>query len=98
MSSPCESCEVHVKGKNKGTILLYAISTCAWCKKTKKLLDKLGVEYSYIDVDLVSREEKNKIDEEVKKWNPMRNYPTMIINGEKSIIGFKEEEIKEALH
>jgi glutaredoxin len=87
-----------MKGKNRGKILLYAISTCGWCKKTKKLLDGFGVAYSYIDVDLVGKEEKKKIDEEVQKWNPQRNYPTMIINDEKSIIGFKEEEIKEALH
>jgi glutaredoxin-like protein NrdH len=98
MPSPCQSCETHVKGKNKGNILLYAISTCGWCKKTKKLLDQLGVAYSYIDVDLVGKEEKKKIDEEVQKWNPQRNYPTIVINDEKGIVGFKEQEIKEALH
>ena len=38
----------HVKGENKGKITLYALSTCGWCKKTKKLLDDLGVEYHYI--------------------------------------------------
>jgi len=31
-----------VAGKNKGQILLYALSTCVWCKKTKQLLDQLG--------------------------------------------------------
>jgi glutaredoxin len=98
MPSPCQSCEVHVKGKNIGKILLYAISTYGWCKKTKKLLDKLGVEYSYIDVDLIGREEKKRIDDEVQKWNPQRNYPTIVINEEEGIVGFKEQEIKEALH
>jgi glutaredoxin len=98
MPSPCQTCEIHVKGKNRGTILLYAISTCGWCKKTKKLLDKLGVEYSYIDVDLVGREEKKRIDEEVQKWNPQRNYPMIVINDKKGIVGFKEQEIKETLH
>ena len=43
----------HVNGENRGKILLYALSTCGWCKKTKGLLNKLGVEYSYIYVDLV---------------------------------------------
>ena len=28
----------HVAGKNKGHIVLYALSTCPWCGKTKKLL------------------------------------------------------------
>jgi len=26
----------HVDGKNKGKIMLYALSTCVWCKKTKQ--------------------------------------------------------------
>jgi len=88
---------VHVKGKNKGDIVLYAISTCGWCKKTKSLLNKLGVEYSYIFVDLLDKKEKEKIEEEVKKWNPKCNYPTMVINNKKCIVGFKEDEIQEVL-
>ncbi len=88
---------VHVDGKNKGDIILYAISTCGWCKKTKKLLNKLGVKYSYIDVDLLDKVEKEKIEEEVKRWNPKCNYPTMVINDRKCIVGFKEDEIREVL-
>jgi glutaredoxin-like protein NrdH len=88
---------VHVKGKNKGDIVLYAISTCGWCKKTKSLLNKLGVEYRYIYVDLLDKKEKEKIEEEVKKWNPKCNYPTMVINNKKCIVGFKEDEIQEVL-
>jgi len=88
----------HVEGQNKGKILLYAISTCGWCKKTKKLLSKLGVEYSYINVDLLEKDQKDKVEDEVKKWNPKCNYPTMVINDKKCIVGYNEDEIKEALH
>jgi glutaredoxin-like protein NrdH len=89
---------IHVDGQNKGDIILYAISTCAWCKKTKKFLKSLSVEYRYIDVDLLDSAEKKKIDIEVVKWNPHRNYPMMVINNKKCIVGYKEDEIKEALH
>ena len=58
---------VHIKGENKGDILLYAISTCGWCKKTKSFLNKLGVEYKYINVDQLDKDEKNEIQKEVKK-------------------------------
>lgn len=88
----------HVKGKNKGKIFLYALSTCGWCKKTKKLLNNLGVAYSYLDVDSLQPDEKTQVEKEVKKWNPQCNYPTMVINDKKCIVGFKEEEIREALH
>ena len=35
----------------------YAMSTCVWWKKTKRLLDELGLEYSYVDVDVLAKEE-----------------------------------------
>jgi glutaredoxin-like protein NrdH len=88
---------VHIEGQKKGDIMLYTISTCAWCKKTKIFLKSLGVEYQYIDVDLLDSDEKKKIDNEVMKWNPQRNYPMIVINNKKRVVGYKEDEIKEAL-
>ncbi len=87
-----------ISGKNMGKIMLYALSTCVWCRKTKNLLDELGVEYSYIDVDLLEGEEKEKVKKEIEKWNPACSFPTMVINDERCIVGFKEKEIKELLH
>ena len=87
----------HLKGKNKGKILLYALSTWIWCKKTKEFLSKLGVEYSYIYVDLLDDKDKDKVIGDIKKWNPVCSFPTTVINDKKCIVGFKEKEIKEAL-
>jgi|GEM_PF-3996188 len=42
-----------VGGEDRGDVLLYALSTCGWCRKTKALLKELGVQYRYVDVDLV---------------------------------------------
>ncbi|MBN2603667.1 MAG: glutaredoxin family protein [Candidatus Thermoplasmatota archaeon] len=86
-----------VKGKNKGKIMLYALSTCVWCKKTKKFLDELGVEYSYVYVDNLEEDEKNKAIKEIEKWNPRCSFPTIVFNDEKCVVGYKEDEIKEAL-
>jgi len=88
----------HVKGKNKGKILLYALSTCVWCKKTKQLLEALGIEYSYIFVDLLEIEDIEKTMKNIRKWNPRCSFPTLVINDKKCIIGFKEDEIKEAIN
>lgn len=88
---------VYVDGETRGDIILYAISTCGWCKKTKSLLNRLGVQYRYIYVDLLGKEEKERITNEVKNWNPQCNYPTLVIDNKKCIIGFKEDEIREAL-
>jgi len=87
----------HVEGENKGKILLYALSTCVWCKKTKEFLNKLGVEYSYIHVDLLQDNDKDNVIEDIKKWNPRCSFPTIVINDKECIVGFKEDKIKEAL-
>ena len=87
----------HVSGKKAGNIVIYALSTCPWCKKTKKLLSDLGVEYYFSDVDLLKDDEKKQAMETVKKWNPSCSFPTLVIDDKKCIVGFKEDEIKKAL-
>ncbi|PNX51082.1 MAG: NrdH-redoxin [Thermoplasmata archaeon M8B2D] len=86
----------HVEGENKGKIMLYALSTCGWCRKTKELLNELGVEYEYVYVDLLEDEDKDTAMDEVKKWNPRLSFPTLVID-DKCIVGFKEDEIREVL-
>lgn len=87
----------HVSGIDRGKVLMYGLSTCVWCKKTKKLLTDLGIEFDYIFVDQLEGEEEDQAVEEVKRFNPSVSFPTTIINGEKAIVGFKEKEIREAL-
>ncbi len=87
----------HVDGENRGKILLYALSTCGWCRKTKEFLSKLGVEYSYIYVDLVDDSEKDKVIEDVRKCNPRNSYPTIVVNDKECIVGYNEDEIREVL-
>lgn len=84
----------HVEGEKKGKLMLYAISTCVWCKKTKRLLNDLKVDYHFVDVDLLSEKDKEKAEEEVKKWNPLCSFPTLVINNEECVVGFDEEEIR----
>ncbi|MBI5779471.1 MAG: glutaredoxin family protein [Planctomycetes bacterium] len=87
----------HIDGKNKGKVMLYTLSTCIWCRKVKDLLGQLGVEYSYVDVDLLGESEKSKTVDTIKKWNPSCSFPTMVINEKKCIVGFAEDEIKTEL-
>ncbi len=87
----------HVEGSDRGKVRLYALSTCGWCKRTKALLQELGVGYDYIDVDLLKGSEQTAAIGELQKFNPGCSFPTLVINDSKSIAGFKEDEIREAL-
>ena len=88
--------KMHVEGKNKGKVMLYALSTCGWCRKTKELLGELGVEYDYEDVDLLKKDEQDAAIEEIKKHNPSCSFPTLVIDDKKCIVGFMENSIREA--
>ncbi len=78
------------------SVKLYTLSTCGHCKSTKTLLNECKVKYDYTDVDLFHGDERAAILEDVKKWNPNCSFPTIII-GDKVIVGYKEDEIREAL-
>jgi glutaredoxin-like protein NrdH len=88
---------IHVAGNSKHKVMLYALSTCGWCKKTKTLLNDLGVAYDYIDVDQLKGVEQETAVNEMGKYNPATNFPTIVIDSKKPIIGFKEDDIRKAL-
>ncbi|UCC75876.1 MAG: glutaredoxin family protein [Anaerolineales bacterium] len=87
---------IQVEGENRGDVTLYALSTCGWCKKTKRFLDDLGVAYRYKDVDMAFGSEREELLDAVRNWNPLCSFPTIVVN-DQCIIGFKPEKIKEAL-
>ncbi|MFC1693801.1 glutaredoxin family protein [Candidatus Latescibacterota bacterium] len=88
---------IHIKGKNMGHILMFTLSTCAWCKKTKRFLNELGIDYYYIDVDLLEGKEKRQAERELHTWNPLGSFPTIVINNEHTIVGYSEDEIIEKI-
>lgn len=77
-------------------VMLYALTTCSHCKSTKKLLEENHIQYDCMEVDLTQGDEREAAVEQVKKYNPSCTFPTLIV-GEKVIVGFRENEIKEAL-
>ncbi len=87
----------HVPGTNRGTVVLYALSTCGWCGKTKDLLKEMGVEHSYVYVDLLPEKELEEALREVERFNPQGSFPTLVIDNRKVIVGFREKEIRETL-
>jgi glutaredoxin-like protein NrdH len=75
---------------------LYSLSTCSHCKSCKRFLGECGVEYEFTDVDLLPKEERDTVINEIKEMTSRCAFPTIVI-GDKVIVGFKEAEIREAL-
>ncbi|MCX9024793.1 MAG: glutaredoxin family protein [Candidatus Methanoperedens sp.] len=74
---------------------LYTLSTCVHCKATKRFLKENGIEFDYKDVDKLDGEERDEVRDEVMRLSGGR-FPTIII-GKKIIVGFHEDQLKEAL-
>lgn len=83
--------------KRKKRVKLFALSTCVWCKRTKRLLNDLGVEYDGVDVDLLSASEERKVRAILDDLDTDGGYPILVIDNKEVISGFDEDRIREAL-
>jgi glutaredoxin len=87
-----------VSGKNnQHKVVVYALSTCVWCKMTKQYLKDNEVEFEYIDVDLCEPEEKEQARQQILSKGGSLNYPTTIVDDKKVVTGFRKDQLKEAL-
>jgi glutaredoxin-like protein NrdH len=83
--------------KTNHKVVVYALSTCVWCKMTKQYLKDNDISYEYIDVDLCEPEEKEQVHQQILSKGGTLNYPTVIVDDKKLIQGFRKDKLKEAL-
>jgi glutaredoxin-like protein NrdH len=87
-----------VPGKNtKHKVFVYALSTCVWCKMTKQFLKDNDVSFEFVDVDLCTEEEKDKIRKEIQSKGGSLNYPTTIVDDKVAVTGFRKDLLKKEL-
>ena len=78
-------------------VTLYALSTCIWCRKTRRLLDSLGVKYNLIEMDRLTPAEQRDAEDAVMSWNKACSYPLVVVRAERAILGYREDEIRKVL-
>jgi glutaredoxin-like protein NrdH len=83
--------------KNDHKVTLYALSTCVWCKMTKQFLNDSGIEYQYVDVDLLDDKDKDQVHDVIISKGGALSYPTTIVDDKTIITGFRKDLLKEAL-
>ncbi len=77
-------------------VKLYSLSTCIHCKDAKNFFNQCKINADCVDVDKLSMEQRKKLLQEIKQINPECTFPTIVI-GNKVIVGFKKDELKEIL-
>jgi glutaredoxin len=88
---------VHFTGNDRGVILLVGRSTCPWCAKDKELLTNLSVDYYWVDLDILDQVETVQVMDSTRICGQTSAVPILVINGQKCIIGYQEEQIREAV-
>lgn len=77
-------------------IRIYALTTCPYCRMTKRYLDEHGITYEAIDVDKLEGEEKKAVVAKVKELSGGTSFPVLVAD-EKVIVGFNKTKIAAVL-
>lgn len=77
-------------------VKVYALSTCPYCRMTKRYLDENDVDYDVVEVDKLEGQEKSDAIEEVRGLSGGTSFPVIVVDGE-VIVGFNKVRVKELL-
>ena len=77
-------------------VSMYTISTCPVCLKTKEFFRARSIPFDFVDYDLASENEKNKIVTEIMKGIGDIGFPLVRI-GDVVVIGFNPERFEQLL-
>ena len=76
-------------------IMVYALSTCPYCKMAKKFLDEKGVPYEHTEVDLLEGEERETAVAKVKELSGGASFPVIVLDDGEVIVGFNKARLEE---
>jgi len=77
-------------------IRLYALTTCPYCRMTKRYLDDHSISYEIVEVDLLEGEERQHTIDEVKQVSGGTSFPVLVADGE-VVVGFNKSRIADIL-
>ena len=56
-------------------ITIYSLSTCLWCKKTKKYFEENKIPYEFVDYDKQDEDRQEKMMEEMRASGCTGSFP-----------------------
>lgn len=77
-------------------VTIYALSTCLWCKKTKKYFEEHKVQFESIDYDKQDEEHQEKMMEEMRGVGCSGSFPFVRI-GTACVQGYDPAEFEKLL-
>jgi glutaredoxin len=77
-------------------VVVYALSTCPWCRKTKQFLKDNKIEFEFVDYDLAKEKEQERILSKMKRFGGGSSFPFVIV-GEEAVEGYDPERLSQLL-
>lgn len=77
-------------------ITIYALSTCLWCKKTKKYFEDRKVPFEAVDYDKQDEARQDEITKEMKDAGYKCTFPFVRIDGD-CVQGYDPDEFEKLL-
>jgi glutaredoxin len=77
-------------------VSMYTLSTCPWCRKTKKFFKDRNIPFDFVDYDLASEQEQEKISKDMMHYTDHIAFPFVRI-GDRVIIGYNPEKYEAEL-
>jgi len=77
------------------TVKMFTLSTCGHCRAAKRFMEENAIAFEFTDVDLLTGDERKKAIEELTNYNPMRSFPTILID-DAVLVGFSETKLRKA--
>jgi len=74
--------------------MMYTLSTCPWCRKTKQWFNDHGIPFEFVDYDKTTVDEQRRIQDKVKKENLTLSFPIVYID-DKVIQGYNPDKYSE---
>ncbi|HME54488.1 MAG TPA: glutaredoxin family protein [Candidatus Lokiarchaeia archaeon] len=88
------------EGENNGhQVMIFALSTCGFCKACLRFLRENSVAFKYVYYDLLDPDTKDGVKKELtEKYKERIMFPFVIIDEENIVVGFKDDELKKKLN
>ena len=79
-----------------GQSVMYTLHTCRHCVRLKEFLDAHAIACHLVYVDGFRGAKRKAMIDKVRALNPRGSFPTLVLPDGRVIVGFREQQIREA--
>jgi glutaredoxin len=77
-------------------VSMYTLSTCPWCHKAKKYFREHNIPFQYVDYDLQTPAEQERIEREIESRGGALSFPWVLIDDD-LVVGWNPAKYDELL-